>query len=72
MDNKNTLKKSFSDLTRFEREAIAQRAVQQAISRMHAKGISTVEVDETGKRYLHHPNGTLTPIEDETNTTTQS
>ncbi len=58
MDN---TKKDYFELTRQEHEAIAQRGVEKAIARMHAAGVSTVEiVDE--KQYLRHPNGELTLI----------
>lgn len=60
--DKNTSGKSFSELTRAEREALAIQAVKNAIARMHSKGIATVEVDDDGKLYLHHPDGDRTPI----------
>ncbi len=58
MDN---TKKSYFDLTPEEHEAIAQKAVREAIADMHAAGIATVEVID-GKRYLRHPDGSLTEI----------
>lgn len=64
MSDKNTIQKSYFELTEVEHEAIAQRAVIQAISRMHLKGVATVEVDKDGKRYLRYPDGKLVLIED--------
>jgi hypothetical protein len=57
--------KSYFALTPPEREAIASRAVQKAIARMHKKGIPTVEVDEMGNCYWHYPDGKRVPIEKE-------
>ncbi len=61
LNNTMNQKKSYFDLTREEHEAIAQEAVQKAIEKMHAQGVASVEVVD-GKRYLHHPDGSLTPI----------
>lgn len=58
MDN---TKKSYFDLTPDEHEAIAQQGVKKAIAEMHAAGVATVEVID-GKRYLWHPDGSLTEI----------
>lgn len=57
----NNTKKSYFDLTPDEHEALAQRGVQEAIAEMHAAGVATVEVID-GKRYLRHPDGSLTEI----------
>lgn len=65
--NKDISPKNYFDLTPWEHEAIAQRAVKKAIERMHSKGIPTVEVTEDGVSYLHHPDGTRTPILDKEN-----
>lgn len=54
--------KSYFDLTREEKETLAKEAVENAVSRMHAQGVASVDVID-GKQYLHHPNGELTPIE---------
>jgi hypothetical protein len=63
MNDKSTVQKSYFELTEAEHEAIAQRAVKQAIERMHLSGIATVEVDKDGKRYLRYPDGKLVLIE---------
>lgn len=64
MSEQNTVQKSYFELTEVEHEAIAQRAVEQSIERMHLKGVATVEVDKNGKRYLRYKNGKLVLIED--------
>lgn len=64
MSNNNKLpKKSLEELTPEEIGFLAQKAVENAIARMHSKGIPTVEVDQQGVLYHRHPNGCLTPIE---------
>jgi hypothetical protein len=65
--NKNsddTKQLELSNTTPQELESIAQQAVKDAIKRMHQNGISTVEVDNDGTRYLRHPNGTRTLTSD--------
>ena len=51
-----------SDLTRTEREAIAQKGIERAIKRMHSSGVATLEVHFDGSRYLHYPDGKRTPL----------
>lgn len=64
MNNYNEIsQKSLEELTPTQRGLLAQKAVQDAIARMHSSGIATVEVDEAGKLYHRHPDGRLTPIE---------
>lgn len=58
MDN---TRKDYFDLIPDEHEALAQQGVKEAIAEMHAAGVATVEVID-GKRYLRHPDGSLTEI----------
>lgn len=59
-DNKPS--KPFWDMTVKERDALAQKAVDDAKERMHQNEVAFVEVVD-GRQYLRHPNGNLTPIE---------
>lgn len=61
INNTMNQQKNYFELTGEEHEAIAQEAVQKAVEKMHSQGVASVEVVD-GKRYLHHPNGSLTPI----------
>jgi DNA-binding transcriptional regulator YhcF (GntR family) len=61
LNNTMNQKKSYFDLTREEKETIAKEAVENAITKMHAQGVASVEVID-GKQYLRHPDGSLTPI----------
>lgn len=44
-----------------ERDALAQKAVDDAKERMHKNGVAYVETID-GKNQLRHPDGSLTPI----------
>ncbi|MBW4512184.1 MAG: hypothetical protein KME64_37680 [Scytonematopsis contorta HA4267-MV1] len=55
---------NYFDLTGKEHEELVQEAVKEVIAKMHVQGVATVEVDEKGKLYLRHSDGSLTPIDD--------
>lgn len=62
LENAGTMnQKSYFELTREEKEALAKEAAQNAVSKMHAQGVASVHVID-GKQYLHHPDGKVTQI----------
>lgn len=46
-----------------EKDALAQKAVNDAKERMHQNGVAYVELID-GKQHLRHPDESLTPIKD--------
>lgn len=53
--------KAFWDMTVEERDALAQKAVDDAKKRMHRNEVAFVEVID-GERYLRNPDESLTPM----------
>ncbi|MEM7552504.1 MAG: hypothetical protein AAF378_00105 [Cyanobacteria bacterium P01_A01_bin.84] len=59
----NQPSKPFWEMTVEERDALAQKAIDDAKERMHQNGVAYVEIVD-GKQHLRHPDGSLTPIEE--------